>query len=150
MELSRLLLRHAMNGAQPPDEVAAVDAGDFAAWKEIGKSVERHAVVGIVEGRNQNQIVGDVKIGVAGGQPPALEDDGAGKRQGNDPELTSLKIGCGAQAVEIVLERLVVWVRPAGVQNSYHCICRYEASQVVHIAVAVVARNAPPPPGQFV
>jgi hypothetical protein len=66
-ELRRLLLRHAMNCAQAPDKVSAVYADDLTIWKHVGKNIERTAIIRIVEGRHQNQAVGDIKIGVAGG-----------------------------------------------------------------------------------
>src|SRR6476646_8228312 len=99
MQLRRLLLRHAVNRAQAPDKVSAVDADDLTIGKQISQDIERVAIVGVVEGRNQNQAIGDVKIGVAGGQALSAEGDGAGKRQFDDLQLASLKVrGCAKTA----------------------------------------------------
>src|ERR1700727_802773 len=65
--LKWLLLRHAMNGAQAPDKISAVYAHDVALRKQTGKKVERYAIVRIVEGRHQNQSIGNIKVGVARG-----------------------------------------------------------------------------------
>ena len=81
-----LLLRQAMERSQAEDEVDAVDADDLAAGEELGQGVQGDAVGGIVEGRDQDEAVGDVEVGVAGRQPLAVEDDRPGHGQGHDVE----------------------------------------------------------------
>jgi len=58
----RAVAGHAVQRAQAPYKVHAVDADHFAARKYLGQNVQRHAVVGVVESRNQNQIVGNIKL----------------------------------------------------------------------------------------
>ncbi len=70
---ARLLLRHAVERAEAKDEVAAGDAYDFAVREKFGQSVESDAVVRIVERRDDDDFVGDVKISVAGGKALAIE-----------------------------------------------------------------------------
>ena len=81
-----LLLGHAVEGAEAPDEVGAVDAGDRAVGEAVGEGVEGDAVVGVVEGGDEDEAVGDVEVGVAGGQALAFEDDGRGHGEGEDLE----------------------------------------------------------------
>jgi len=65
-----------VEGAEAPDEVYGVDADDFAGGEAAGDDVEGVAVVGVVEGGDQDESVRDVEIGVAGGEALAFEDDG--------------------------------------------------------------------------
>ena len=50
-----------------------VDSHDLAVGEQFGQNIERKAIVGIVEDRHQHQLVGDVEIGVAGGQALSVE-----------------------------------------------------------------------------
>src|SRR6266567_3897263 len=61
-----LLLRHAVQRAQPPDQVDGMDADDFAAGEHVGKNAERNAVVGIMEAGHEDEAIGDVEVCVAG------------------------------------------------------------------------------------
>src|SRR5713226_9574162 len=70
---SWLLLGHAVERAETEDEVAAGDAHDFAIGKQTGESIERDAIVRIVERRDDHDFIGDVEIGVAGGEPLTIE-----------------------------------------------------------------------------
>src|ERR1035437_6078811 len=63
----RLLLRHAVQRAQAPDQLRAVNAHHFPAGEVLAQYGQRRAIVGVVEGRCQHQPVGDVEVGVAGG-----------------------------------------------------------------------------------
>ena len=65
-----------MEGAQAPDEIDGVDADDFAVGEAAGDGVEGVAVVAVVEGGDEDEIVRDVEVGVAGGEALALEDYG--------------------------------------------------------------------------
>ena len=106
---------------------------------KVSENIERDAIVGIVEGRHQHQSIGDVKIGVAGGQPLSAKDNGAGKRQFDDLQLASLKISGGAQAAQVFLQRFVVGVAHVGLDNGEDGIGGDEAGDVIHVAVGVVA-----------
>jgi len=54
-----------------PDEVDGVDADDFAGG-EAGAMMSRRAVVGVVEGGTRTRELAMVKLGVAGGEAPAM------------------------------------------------------------------------------
>ena len=75
-----------MEGAQAPDEVDGVDADDFAVGEAAGDGVEGVAVVGVVEGGDEDERVGDVEVGVAGGEALAFEGDGVGHGEFDDLE----------------------------------------------------------------
>ena len=79
-----LLLCHAVDRAETPDKIAAVDSHYFAVGKNIGESVQSNPVIGIIKDRNQDESVGNIEVGVARGQASFFEDDGAGHGQFND------------------------------------------------------------------
>ena len=81
-----------MQGAESPDEIDGMDADDFAVGKKLGENFERDAVVGIVEGRHQDQAVGDIEVGVAGGKALAAKDDRARQGQFDDRELLAVEV----------------------------------------------------------
>ena len=78
--------------------------------KDFGQDVQRHAVVGVVEGGHQHQPVGDVEIGVAGRQALAAKDDRARHRQFDQRELLAVQRARGFEAGEIFGQRRVVRV----------------------------------------
>jgi len=96
--------------AQAPDEINRVDADDFAAGKNLGQNVQRHAVVGIVEGGHENQAVGDIEVGVTGGQALAAKEDRARQRQLDEAELLAIGSARGLETLEILGQRRVVGV----------------------------------------
>src|SRR6202011_1283939 len=65
--LCRLLLRQTMQRTQSPGKVHGVNADYDATREEIGKDAEREAIAGVVERRDENALVGDVEIRIAGG-----------------------------------------------------------------------------------
>src|SRR6185437_4431445 len=82
-----LLLGHAVEGAEAPDEVNAVHADDVTAGKNLSENVESKPVVGVVKGGNKDQVVGEVEIRVAGRDTLVAEDNGARHGQLADGEL---------------------------------------------------------------
>ena len=53
-----------------------MDAYYFAVGEAGGDDVEGVAVLRIVEGGDEDEAVGDVEVGVAGGETLAFEEDG--------------------------------------------------------------------------
>ena len=155
-----------MEGAEAPDEVYGVDADDFAGGEAGGDDVEGAAVVGVVEGGDEDERVGDVEVGVAGGEALAIEDDGRGHGEFDDLEglaradalrttVSSLRatavvfraaggVGAaeGVEAVEVLGEREVVGVGGVGLDAGEDGVGRDEAGDVVDVAVGVVAGTA--------
>src|SRR5215475_12618510 len=104
---ARLLLRHAVDGAQAEDQVAAGDGNDFASREEFGECVEGEAVAGIVEDGEKDDFVGDVEVGVGGGKALAVEVDGSGHGQSFNAEGLAVLVPGGFEEREIFLERRV-------------------------------------------
>src|SRR5260370_21498591 len=61
----RLLLRQTVQRPQAPDQLEGVNADHFSPGKEIGQDAQGQAVVGVVEGRHQSAVSGDLEVGVA-------------------------------------------------------------------------------------
>src|SRR3989441_4798529 len=102
-----LLLRHAVQCAEPPDQISAVDADDLAVGEEVSEDVEGEAVVGIVEDGNENEAIGNVEIGVAGGEAASFEEHWAGHGEFDDGERLAILVGGGAEAADGFAQRLV-------------------------------------------
>src|SRR5260370_28357705 len=96
----RFLLGEAVEGAQAPDQVDGVDADDFAVGEAAGDDVEGVAVVAGVEGGGEDERVGDVGVGVAGGGALAFGNDGRGHGGGGDLEGFVVWVCGAAEAVE--------------------------------------------------
>jgi len=64
-----LLLGHAVNRTEPQDEIAAGYAHDFAVREKACEYVQGGAIIGIVERGHKHDLVRDIEIGVARGQP---------------------------------------------------------------------------------
>ena len=73
-----VLLGHAVQSTQAPDQVYAVDADHLVAGKDLGQRVQRHAVMGIVEGRNQDEPIRNIKVGITGRRRWPLKRTGLG------------------------------------------------------------------------
>src|SRR5689334_17382314 len=74
MQRFGLLLGHAVERAESPDQLGAVDSGYLAAGERLGEYPQRHPVVRIIECRHQDQTIGDVEVSVACRQPLAGKD----------------------------------------------------------------------------
>src|SRR5687767_7007035 len=105
----RLLLRKTVQRAEPPHEIHGMNAGDRVPRKRFSDSVERDAVVGIVERRYKNSAIGDVEVRVAGGEALAVHEHGARKRNGHDLQLVLLR--GYLEAAEIIGRSQMVFIR---------------------------------------
>src|SRR6266849_647348 len=137
-----LLLRHAVQCAEPPDQISAVDADDLAVGEEVSEDVEGEAVVGIVEDGNENEAIGNVEIGVAGGEAASFEEHWAGRGEFDDGERLAILVGGGAEAADVFAQRLVVGVVGVGFDDGDDGVRRDEASEIIDVAVGVVAGDA--------
>src|SRR5277367_4807455 len=100
-----LLLGEAVEGAEAPDEVYGVDAYDLAVGEAGGDGVEGEPVMAVVEGRDEDERVRDVEVGVAGGEALAFEVDGVGHGEFANLEWLAFVGAVGvaetAEAVEV-------------------------------------------------
>jgi hypothetical protein len=71
-----VLLCGAVNGAKSPNKVATKDADHIAARKKFAENVQRDPIVGVVERRNKDALVRDVKVGITRGQSLTSEPNG--------------------------------------------------------------------------
>ena len=62
--LTRFLLRHAVQRAETPDQIDAVDADNLAVGEQFGERSECNAVRRVVEGRHDHDPVRDVEVRV--------------------------------------------------------------------------------------
>src|ERR1035437_5022884 len=133
--LRGFLLGEAVEGAEAPDQVDGVDADDFAVGEAGGDDVERAAVIRIIEGGDQDQVVGDVEVGVAGREALTFEDHGRGHGEFDDLEGLVLEVAGGAEAVEVLGKWDVILVRSVGLDRGEDSVLVYEAGDVVDVAV---------------
>src|ERR1700730_6283108 len=105
-----LLLGEAVEGAQAPDEVYGVDADDLAVGEAARDDVEGVAVVAVVEGGDEDERVGDVEVGVAGGEALAFEDYRRGHGEFDYFEGFVVEVAEAAEAVEVFGEGEMVFV----------------------------------------
>ena len=70
-----------MESTQPPDQLDAVDGDDLPARERLPQHRGRPGVVPVVEAGHQHDLVADVEIRVARGQPLAVAHDLGGHGQ---------------------------------------------------------------------
>jgi hypothetical protein len=133
-----LLLGEAVEGAQAPDEVDGVDAYDFAGGEAVGDDVEGVAVLAVVEGGDEDEAVGDVEVGVAGGEALIVKDDGRGHGEFDDLECFAVQVAEAAKAIEVFGEREMILIVRVGLDTGEDFVFAYEAGDVVDVAVGVV------------
>ena len=80
----RLLLGHAVDSAQPPNKVSAIYADDLTVWEQAVENVQSNPIVGVIESWDQNQIVGNVEVGITCGETPSFENNRPRHGQLND------------------------------------------------------------------
>jgi hypothetical protein len=138
-----------VEGAQAPDEVDGVDADHFAVREATGDDVEGVAVVAVVEGGDKDERVGDVEVGVAGGEALAFEDYGRWHGEFDRVEGLVFEVAEAAEAVEVFGEGKMVFVAGVGLDAGEDFIFADEAGDVVDVAVGVVAGAALVEPEDF-
>ena len=69
----RLLLGHAVDRPESPDQISTVNSNHFAVGKDVGQNVERNTIIWIVEDRHQHNSISDIEICIAGREPASFE-----------------------------------------------------------------------------
>src|SRR6266513_742550 len=129
-----------MERTQAPNEIDGVNSDPHAPSKCFGDSIERYAIVRIVECRYKNGAIGDVEVGVAGRQPLAVHGYRTRERNRDDFEGAGL---CGnLQAAKIICRSRVILVRGIGLVRQDHRLSRRESRDVVDVAMSVVPNRA--------
>jgi len=127
-----------------------VDSDDAPVGEAVRDDVEGVAVVGVVEGGDEHQIVGDIEVGVAGWEALVVEDHRGGHGQLDDTELLAVGIAGGAEPVEVFRQGEMVFVVGVGLDAGEDGVFGDEAGDVVDVAVRVVAGCAPVEPENLV
>jgi|SRR5580704_13293041 hypothetical protein len=104
--------------------------------------MEGDAIVGIVEGGNDDEFVGDVEVRVAGGKALSIEINGRGHGKSFDAKRLAVLVGHELQALEIVLEWGVIGVIRIFFDDGDDGGGIDKASEIVDVAVGVVSGNA--------
>ena len=138
-----------MDGAEAPDEVSAVDGDHFALGQQRGDDLQGYAVVGVVEDRDQHQVVGYIKVGVAGGQARSFVVDRLGHGQLDYAERAAFLVGGGVQAGQVLGQRGEVGVLAVGFHGGYDGVGADEAGDVIDVSVGIVAGDAAVEPDYF-
>jgi hypothetical protein len=132
-------LGHAMDCAEAEDQVATGNGDDLAIGEKFGEGGERDAIVWIAEGGDEDDAIGDVEIGVAGGETLSGEEDGFGHGEGFDAQGLAGFIFHLLEEREIFLERGVIgfgWIWFDDRDNRGRVD---EAGEIVDVAVGIVA-----------
>src|SRR5450759_2660368 len=129
-----------MERAQTPHQINGMNPNHRATRKCLGDSVERHAIVGVIECRYKNGAIGDVKIGVARGKPLAVHDHRAREGDRDYPERIFLRNGL--EPAHVVGRPGVVLIRRILLVRQDHRVARAEAGDVVDVPMRVVAHGA--------
>ncbi len=137
-----LLLSHAVQGAESPDEVAGINRDDFARGEKRCQRVQGDAVVGIVEDGREHDAVRDVEIGVAGGQAPPLKDDGTGHGKFDDVQRLARLVARAAETEKVVAQGFVIHIFRIVLDHGDDRIWSDEAGEVVDVTVGIVAEDA--------
>src|SRR4029077_6280994 len=95
-------------------------------------AVQGSAIVRIVEDRDQDDAVGDVEVGVAGGEAASFENHGAGHGEFNNSERFAVLIGGGSEAADVFAQRLVVRIGGIGLDGGDDGVGGNEAGGGVH------------------
>src|SRR5664280_3800133 len=136
---SRLLLRHAVQRAQSPDEVPAINPDNLTIGKYCGEGIECDPIVGIAEYGHKHQLVGDVEIGIAGGQAPSTKVYRSRHWQLHHAQRMARLVGALLQPSEVVAQGLVVGIAGVRLIGRHHSRRGDEASDIVHMPMGVVA-----------
>ena len=133
---------HAMQCAEAEDQIAAGDADDFAAGEQACERVESYAIVRVVECWDDDEFVGDIKIGVAGGQALIIEINRRGHGERFDAKRAAVQVFHGLQKRVVFLQRDVIGVVRVLLDDGDDGVRTDEAGEIVDMAVRVVAGDS--------
>ena len=113
--------------------------GTIRAGEQFRECVERHAVIGIVEDRDQNDSIGDIEIRVARRQAAAFEYDWTRHRNFDHVQALAILIARGPQTSQIVVERGIAFVLFVRFDHHDDRVGRNKTVSIVNVAVRVVS-----------
>ena len=139
-----------MEATETPDDVGAVDADNLAVAETLLEDVGGTGVVVALVGGKDDQAVGDIEVGVAGGKPLPFVVDGRGHGQLDNSGLLAVGQAATVEGGEVLLQGLVVAVVFVALDSGDDGVGGDETAQVVDMTVGVVAVDAVTQPDDIV
>ena len=132
-----------------------MDSGDGAGGEALDEGVEGEAIVGVVKGGDEDEIVCDVEVGVTSGKTLILEDDGGGHWKGTDGEGFVVKRAGLVETLQVFREGEMVFIGGVGLDAGEDSVSQvigagHEAGDVVDVAVGVIAGAAAVEPDNLI
>src|SRR2546426_1219103 len=119
-----------------------MDADGRTVLDQLGKTTECIAVVRVVERRHQDGSVRDVKVRITRGEALALEVERRRHRQMDHVDLGPVFESHPLETLAVFLEWPVVRIVRVRLPAQYDRAGIDEATQIVHMAVGIVARDS--------
>src|SRR5580698_5945817 len=119
-----------------------MNANDLALGKNLSENTQRHAVVGIMKGWHEHQIVGDIKIRVTGGQPLAAKNNWARQRQFHKSELLAIQSARSLETGQFFRQRHMIVVSSIRLDSGHNRCGSNKARNVVYVAMRVIAGDS--------
>ena len=99
-----------METTETPDDIGGIDADDFTVgetgFEDVGSCVVGEAAVG----GEDDFVVGDVEIGIAGREPLVVVEDHVGHGKLHDSRLLTIGKAATIESLEVLLQHIVVFV----------------------------------------
>src|SRR5205823_842686 len=119
-----------------------IDADDAMMGQFALENLKGFVVVWVAISREEHDAVGEIKIGVAGGKTLAAVFDDTGHRKLDDAKRAILFVSQGTQSFQILLQDLVIIIGGIFFDNRHDGRRVDEATEIVDVAVGVVADNS--------
>src|SRR5204862_2970709 len=136
----RLLLRQTMQCSESPDQIDRMNADYRATRKCFGDTVQRDAILRIIERRYEHSAIGDVEIRVARRQPLSVHHHRS--REGNRQGFKRPALRRCLQTAQIIDRARVILVRWILLVREDDRIPTGKARDIVDVAMSIVPRRA--------
>mgnify|MGYP001595469769 FL=1 len=93
-----------MQRTETPDPFSGLEANHPAVGEFLLQNSQSAGVIGMMESRDQDDAIGDVKIGIAGGQALALVLDKAGHGQLHDSKIAVMLVSRRANPAQVIAQ----------------------------------------------
>lgn len=132
-----------MQGAEPPDEVVAINA-DRLAVGETGTDDFKRAGIGsgLAEGGHEHRAIDNEVIRVAGRNTLAIEAKGARHGQFDDVELLACRSAEAAESLQVGGKDLVVFILRIRFDAGDETVVFEKPGHVINVTIGIVADDA--------
>ena len=124
-----------------PDGIAAIDGDDGAVGDELLEDFQGAGVVGVVKDRDEQAGVGEIEVGITGGEALAFKENRGGKWEFGDGEGFAAGVAHFVEAAEVFFHGEMVEVGLVGF-DADGMVVGFRSGGVVDVAVGVVAGDA--------